>query len=1141
MATIQELTRRQQELIEQIALLTAANRSAERSIQRLESDIAVGASSNVNRDLARIDAAKKSIENNDVQISRLNSELTLIRQQISRLQQQVGPVQSTGDTVQRDSEGRQESSNNTNPPAPQTEVDADGNIKQPRLPTNATRPSTKATTGTNDPKRTAQSLMGIPATTARDPVPPATGGPQPSQIRGTAAAGDDGAGNATTQRINAIFGGDLGQIITQPNVLDEYSSYTYNVSIYMLTPGQYQDLVKSKKKNLAGFQLLMRSGGAPQAGGSISLPDEIDASDEFGRENVLPELAQANAQAAALGRNQFFPLDYYLDDIRLKSLIQGKGSGGAHNVVSLSFKIFEPHGISLIPNLYKAAEQISRLSGITGKKNYAAQIYLMVIRFYGSDPDGNQVLVKGVRRDENGQPTGQPEVIEKFIPFIFTGIKFRVVQKVTEYDCTAVCPQNFVATSRGRGTIPYNVEITSKTLKDLLAGKVGYSTTRQVTGTEGRQTASSGGQSAAQIDAQLNARYGLSPVGTNIDENFGGLPPGFDPAQYLGASAADPVVVAGNSPTQSKAPPKADAAATPTINQGLFEALNKYQEDLVKKGTITFPDRYEIEIDPILAEAKVVPPGEINKMYTGMNPGQTARDKKDPATNRVDTTTKNTSAVAGMSIVQFIDQYTRTSTYVYDQQIVIFDPNTKKPVRRPYIPGQLVAWYHIGLEATPKRDQWDPKRNDYAYTIKYSLTPYQVNDLKSDYFPQGRDQGAHKSYDFWFTGQNSQVINYEQDFNYLYYLTINNPVPTRTTGTTADYNQYQDEIRRFYQPRSDQSSQGIEGKTNEPSANAADYLYSPADQARVKMTIVGDPAWIQQGELWQGVSGLGYGQAFQSDGTISYDNREVLFLVNFNLPTDYDLSTGLMDVGANNVGRDASRGDPGRARQSYTYRAISVDSMFSRGQFTQELNGVLVLFSLPRGQSTENSGLSAETRSRPGTTPQLDTTARTGALGSTNGVDFSGSEFGAYFGSGETGGAVNYQPRGLSSVLDSQRPQNPLAADSLAAEGFGSEALGLVEVNPPTSSGQAVGAEGLSNTPVPQTPGSAPPITPVTQLTPTQEKLTQLQRELNVAIRRGNRPEIIRLNREIADNEAKLIAEQFARAETRRNQTVKEP
>jgi hypothetical protein len=200
------------------------------------------------------------------------------------------------------------------------------------------------------------------------------------------------------------------------------------------------------------------------------------------------------------------------------------------------------------------------------------------------------------------------------------------------------------------------------------------------------------------------------------------------------------------------------------------------------------------------------------------------------------------------------------------------------------------------------------------------------------------------------------------------------------------------------------------------------------------------------------------------DGTINYEGQEALFEIAFNQPVDYNLDTGVMDPTTNNYNKtDTSAGS---ARQSYVYRATEVTSTFSQGRFTQELNGVLILFDLPKTASSavlpvENES-SAETRRLLAAANRGSTgTARiTSALGDTPGVEFAGSEFGAYFGTGDTGGAVNYRPTGLAQVLDRQRPQLPITADSLGAEGFSDPTA--VSVAPastaPTSGGQVIGA-----------------------------------------------------------------------------------
>jgi hypothetical protein len=503
-------------------------------------------------------------------------------------------------------------------------------------------------------------------------------------------------------------------------------------------------------------------------------------------------------------------------------------------------------------------------------------------------------------------------------------------------------------------------------------------------------------------------------TGSLLDGQLGGdgTGTGFDRA--LGTP-----VVAGRGPTQNQAPPKANAAATPVITTGLIDALNRYQKELQTKKVIDIPDEYEMVIvGESLKSAQIVPPGQVNKKSVPMGPGAKApaNQQKNPATQSQNNDAKNTAAFAGMSVIQFIDQYTRGSTYIYDQQTYVIDPNTGRNIPQG-VPAEVAAWYRIGLQAVPLTDKGiDEKRNDYAYKITYQLSPYKVNDLQSPYFPTSRYQGTHKTYDYWFTGQNSQVLRYEQDLNYLYYLTINSPNPAVRLGQTVNPVEY---VKRNFSPRSAQSSMGQEQPVNEPGANAADYLYSPGDQGRVKMTIVGDPAWIQQGEVWSGVAGdnLLFGP-FLSDGTINYEGQEVLFEIAFNQPSDYDLTTGLIDP--SQIQR------PGETRTDrLVYRATEVISTFSRGQFTQELNGVLVLFPIPNDQSRQLEQAAAPDQSEAETRrlQQQNVRAVTPA---------------------PTRPAASYSPPASQFELEGFGDQNP-------------PALPTPEPLPPTSGGQTVG------------------------------------------------------------------------------------
>lgn len=634
---------------------------------------------------------------------------------------------------------------------------------------------------------------------------------------GAAAPNDDGvsdsvsdttgAANATQAAINRRFG---GTVQSRPNILDQYSSYTYSISIYLMGPEEYRRMLETKTKLLSGSQLLVQSGGISGGTETVRTPQTTASGAIVGGETLTRS-----------GRNQFFPLDYYIDSLRLKSYINGKGTRGAHNVTEMEFRICEPNGVTLFENLYRAVQNfVTNRSGTQVPQNYAAQHYLMVIRFYGYDSAGN--LQTPPALDSSGR-TDQNAIVEKFIPFRFTGIKFRIANKLTEYNCTAVCPQNDIATGQARGVIPYNVEFTATTLKNLMIG-------------------------AAEFVA----------------------------------------------PTQ--APPDAGSAPRPNLINGLTEALNRYQQELVDRGIIAVKDEYSIQlVEPELQNAKIRPPGKLDKGTTGAAPVNTPRQALDGSTQAVDTSSRGFGAVAGMPIVQFIDLAVRNSTYVYDQQTKIIDPETGATTSQGG--AQTPAWYRIGVQVEPL--EYDNIRKDYAYRITYQVSMYKVSLIKSDYFPEGRFVGAQKRYAYWFTGENTAVLRFEQDFNYLFYITVNTYQPTnpQTGAFTSDYREYE---KRAFSPRSPQSSQGNPGNVNEPGANAADYLYSPGDQGEVRLEIVGDPAWIQQGELWSGTAGIGVTDpasvAFLPDGTINFESQEALFEIAFNKPADYDLATGLMDI-----------------------------------------------------------------------------------------------------------------------------------------------------------------------------------------------------------------------------------------------------
>jgi hypothetical protein len=746
---------------------------------------------------------------------------------------------------------------------------------------------TQGTTGQTAPGTGA----AVAAATPSRPGPGQDTGAVPGGTPGVGAAGDDAGSQRLISSLNAIDWED--KIPTQNNVLGQYASYSYQASLYLIDRSNYQRILNTGSKNLGNAALLIQTGGAAQA-----------------------------------GRSDFFSLDYYIDKIELKSFFVGKATRLAHNVKEARMTVIEPNGISFVQNLDAAVQQYFGIATTNRKRNFASQLFLLVIKFYGYDQQGN--LVRGGRNSNQlTNQTSDPDAfVEKFYPLIITKLDWRIASKAVEYDIHFKAPPYYINASQGRGTIPFNYEFSGKTVKDILAGPLTYSL---------GQTAVSAGSPAAR--------------NTITDETF--------TVQYTTdeiTGETTPILIPNNTTTTTRPPPNASAITSPkaTVRGGLMAVLNEYQQKLKAAEVIQYPDEYNIEfvLDSI-ADATVIKPG-LNKGSTSMAQPGTAAEQKLPSKQSMDVNTQIEGVIAGTQIVRFIDRVLRGSSYIRDQQTQINDNNTGQSRPGPGANLKNTTWYRIGFKAIPMLDKYDELRNDYAYKITYTISPYFINQLNSTYFKPPVFRGVHKQYKYWFTGENTEVISYEESLNNLYYITLTNTNQVGATSSVQGALAVNEQLKYLPATASGQSTQGgANPRTNEPAANAADQLYSPADLKEGNLTIVGDPAWLQHGEAFVALdkNNPNYFKAFLADGTINFDAQQILFEIAFNAPRDYNIATGLAQPSADRLNSttqlDQVTRTPGAAQFSRIYIAKECTSVFERGKFIQHLKGSLSVYYPP--------------------------------------------------------------------------------------------------------------------------------------------------------------------------------------------------
>ena len=389
------------------------------------------------------------------------------------------------------------------------------------------------------------------------------------------------------------------------------------------------------------------------------------------------------------------------------------------------------------------------------------------------------------------------------------------------------------------------------------------------------------------------------------------------------------------------------------MKRGLAEALNEVERRRAAQSGVE-PNFYSIKFVSGygLETATLIGDGAKNKRQSPLN-DPTKGTSKNPDRGAVNNTVRNYSITAGTQIVQVLSMLVQRSSYIRNQQLVVYDKNGKPIVQPNNGSPPVTQWFKIRCFVKPIK--YDAKKNDYAYNITYVIGPYQINDPKSEYFPRSRARSPHKRYRYWFTGENDQVLSFEQDFNYLYYIAMSAQNPLQAVTSSG-----RELEKRYNQTRSDQPSQGDPATVNEPASNLASILYSPGDQGQIKIRVVGDPDWLQQNEVFYNRDGditseLAV-QAFMPDGSINYDAQEPLFEVSFNTPADYDFTTGVLERPRSGAAGQ-SNSFVGSRVADFRYRANKVTSNFSRGAFTQEIEGSLMIYQIPdkTAQSTETT------------------------------------------------------------------------------------------------------------------------------------------------------------------------------------------
>ena len=624
------------------------------------------------------------------------------------------------------------------------------------------------------------------------------------------------------------------------NPLGALSSYTYQLSLYMITPDAYDAFVASGRKDIDAL--------ANAAEGSTA---------DVGAYLIAQSGGVNNSESK---RAPQFDTDFYIDNLKIKQAVGADATQSATNAYDISFTITEPYGFSFITKLRKASEaMVNQYQGTQyangGPTNPSRQFFIVGLRFLGYDKNGNIANGKTDFEGQDLDPNGSGDyMFQTYWDVHIVGIKFRIEGSAVIYNvsCAAVSPNEAFGVKRGR--LLADRTITAATFEEALTGET-----------------------------------------------------------------------------------------------GLLTQMNKYQAVLKEQGSITTANQFKVEfIGPdsdALRTARLITPEDVDK---GKWPGADIENSyestdENSATQTPDNTKRTVTFTQGTSVIEVFDELVKGSTYLRDALKVVYENNPTPDIQREQASNtpsaqKPVAWYHV----TPQiaNAVWDPKIADWAYITTYRFETYQTPVIRSSTVNPGLDYyGPHKRYQYWYTGENREVLEYTQQLDNLYYNEVlgdqDDPNGVGTGGDT-------DVPSVPGQPTPEPSLNSV-GGGRESQNNYVTSLYSPDAYATAKIKIFGDPDFLVSDSRTDAV----YQRFYGDDGfRVSANGGQVFFEIDFKEAVDYDTDnnpTGVLDINDSILFFEY----PDNVADSIvgvSYRLVMITSTFSDGRFTQDLEAVINTF-----------------------------------------------------------------------------------------------------------------------------------------------------------------------------------------------------
>jgi hypothetical protein len=396
----------------------------------------------------------------------------------------------------------------------------------------------------------------------------------------------------------------------------------------------------------------------------------------------------------------------------------------------------------------------------------------------------------------------------------------------------------------------------------------------------------------------------------------------------------------------------------------LEKALNKQNEDERDAGLIEHPDVYEISINEKLRPGVTINTFSIDQagMFVTQGTGPSNQDYLKFNQN--------------YSVTKILEEIMKGHPDFTDDKFEDFKkkntgdqtPVSNFTAAHDYDEAPTESFYYdyfrIKGSVVPT-STFDKIRNKSVKKIIFTIEPYKVHAMSLSVPGASTGQAfknfVHKKYNYIFTGENTDILDLDIKYRVAYFqsrlkdvdssdsrkINIVSPdnVARATGGSTA--RGLGSDGNLLVSSEVSAVKSGSAGKTGgtAPVLDAfLDSLTHPlADMVVVRMTILGDPAYLGQSQFIP-VTPQGSGSGTHTDTNMDYfhgssdkiwnsklhcfnaDLAEPVVLLNFRMPTDINNQTGVYDM----------RSDQS-AEFSGLYRVVQVEHSFDSGQYTNVL------------------------------------------------------------------------------------------------------------------------------------------------------------------------------------------------------------